>query len=188
MKKKILLALVALFAFTGILHAAGSSSPITGFSWDNVRKVIRMMTSDGQEVTVDQTPKEYLLTLDTTPGNCTTSTTALKYCSNIGSATRQATVIPYRAANGTWRAKINFAYDTSSALNGSVLLSGMTFQNGVNGTTLWSACAATSTGSVVEQAYVTGNTNQLTMYAASNATYWAAYCDVGLASKPTWAD
>lgn len=173
MKKKILLSLVAVLMFAGILHAAGASSPITGFSWDNVRKVIRFMTSDGQEIQVAEAPKQYDMTV-TGPDSW---------------VTRYARGIPYRTANGGWRLKFELHGTCSSLTRTSytVSISGVVFSGSyyqpVVGMNSQAAINYTSL------AFATDSSNYITFFHSSSATqYYMASGDVMLTSKPLWAD
>lgn len=189
--KKILLSLVAVLMFAGILHAAGTSSPITGFSWDNVRKVVRFMTSDGAEIQVAEAPKQYTAITGGAASNCGSTDTTLKVCSDqAGWNMSTGSATPYRTSDGKWRVRLNF-YGTYTSVNTSNVLlkvSGMIF--GTNQPQALSGYFEPINSATLRAAYTNNGSQNVMIYMLQTANTSAAAVsgDVELASKPTFAD
>lgn len=193
--KKILLSLVAVLMFAGILHAAGTSSPITGFSWDNVRKVIRFMTSDGNEIQVAEAPKAYVAVLGTT-GNtpssaCTATDTVLRVCSDqAGWSVSSNSFIPYRTSDGQWRLRLNLYgnYTSANASTVNVKIGGVVF-GGVQPQAV-TAMAEPIGNATLRGAYVNNGQSGMYIYLlqVANTAGVSFAADVALASKPAWMD
>ena len=182
--KKILIALTLCLAFGSAIFAAGASSPITGFSWDNVRKVVRFMTSDGNEITVDQTWKQYTTSVyDTTPGNCTTTGTVLKIC-GLNLTAISGNFMPYRTADGAWRLRFNFRATRSDAF-----LSPVIYFNGVLTGPNNYYCGAANGNAAPAGVEVGNNSNTISISQPTTTTYaFGSSCDIALGAKPAWAD
>jgi len=185
--KKILLALVLFIGLGSIMYAAGASSPITGFSWDNVRKVIRFMTSDGQEIQVPEAPKQYVFTSGGASGNCTVSTNALLMCSSAGGFSFvRGVAVPYKTVDGAWRLRLNAAYSITSASSSTLYIAGIAYKN-VSGFIQPAAVAVDAT--TATRSYVnTVGSNQITTDTATAATSIRLSGEFELDSKPVWAD
>lgn len=174
--KKILLSLVAVLMFAGILHAAGTSSPITGFSWDNVRKVVRFMTSDGNEIQVAEAPKQYV--------GCASGCQVTVSGTNSFIPTRTV-FIPYRTADGAWRLRMNII-GTNGASGSTVLtVTGVVFKT----TFLQSLSCADMSANIGCRAYTSAGAATLSYVTLSGtSTSLSVAGDVEMDGKPAWAD
>jgi hypothetical protein len=177
--KKVLLSLVAVLMSAGILHAAGASSPITGFSWDNVRKVVRFMTSDGNEIQVAEAPKQY-------EAGKTYNGVALTVTGTNFSVSR-AVFVPYRTSDGAWRMRFNLFGSVSPAVTTlDLTISGVAYK----GTSIRQSVNVRGNNSSPQlgSGVVDSDTGLFTCRFPDASGQIQASGEIELASKPTWMD
>jgi hypothetical protein len=103
--------------------------------------------------------------------------------SGSGVVVRRAVFVPYQVQDGSWRLKFNFYVACTSTTNLTANVSGILAKNVSNYLQALSGFPGGNYG----RAYISPNTNTITMTSDLATTSMGASGDIELESKPTWA-